>query len=55
VSELSPGLKEATFAKKSDLLSAIQSVTDAKGEVVDVATLDGSLEDYFIATVGDDK
>jgi ABC-2 type transport system ATP-binding protein len=53
--EQESGIHEATYATKPELLSAIQRVTDAKGEVVDVATLDGSLEDYFIATVGDDK
>lgn len=50
--ELPTGEIEARFATKEALVSAIARVQEAKGAVTDVVAEEGSLEDYFIETIG---
>lgn len=42
----------ARFESKENLLAAIQRVQSAKGNVIDVVAQEGSLENYFIETIG---
>lgn len=46
------GLVEARFDRKPALLEAVARVAKASGEVFDVVSQDGSLEEYFVETIG---
>ncbi len=46
------GVRIARFSDKARLLTAIERVGQAGGQVLDVVSQEGSLEDYFIETVG---
>lgn len=48
----SDGTRFAEFASKHDLLAALRSVIAGGGDIVDLVSTDGSLEDYFIQTIG---
>lgn len=49
---LPDGTTAATFATMANLLQAINRVQQAKGEVVDVVSQEGSLEAYFVDRLG---
>jgi ABC-2 type transport system ATP-binding protein len=41
----------ATFSEKAQLIEAVSRITQSKGTVQDIVSEQGSLEDYFVATV----
>lgn len=49
--ETAPNVCSARFHSKSDLLKAIERVHRQGGEVLDVVSQEGSLEDYFVETI----
>lgn len=50
-SEPSPGVYSANFDTKEDLLKAIDRVNKDSGNLIDVVSEEGSLEDYFVETI----
>lgn len=46
------GSYRAEFNSKSELLAAVREVVKAGGDILDLVSAEGSLEDYFIETVG---
>ena len=46
------GIYDATFARKEHLLEALERVHLEGGSVLDVTAEEGSLEDYFVKTIG---
>ncbi len=50
--ELGDQVYRARFANKADLLQALDRVQNQKATVVDVVAQEGSLEDYFVDTIG---
>ncbi len=50
--EIEPGLNRACFDEKHKLLEAIQRVQKSNCAIVDVVAQEGSLEDYFVETIG---
>ncbi len=51
-SEPRPGEYLARFHSKEGLLQALDRVQKEKGKILDVVAKDGSLEDYFVETIG---
>lgn len=52
LSDSESGGRQARFRDKASLVAAIGAVQKAKGTVVDVVAQEGSLEDYFVETIG---
>ncbi|MFQ3588277.1 MAG: ABC transporter ATP-binding protein [Fimbriimonadaceae bacterium] len=52
VSDSESGGRQARFRDKASLVNAIAAVQKAAGTVVDVVSQEGSLEDYFVETIG---
>lgn len=50
--ETSLGLVTATFQDKESLIEGVQRVQFNKGKVIDIIAQEGSLEDYFLETIG---
>lgn len=50
--ETAPNTYEARFADKPSLLKGLALVQSDRGEVLDIVSQEGSLEDYFIDTIG---
>lgn len=50
--ERSPGLFEAEFHDKASMIQAIERVQKHGGTIVDIVSQEGSLENYFVDTVG---
>lgn len=46
------GTKQARFRDKASLVAAIGVVNKSGGSIVDVVSQEGSLEDYFVETIG---
>jgi ABC-2 type transport system ATP-binding protein len=49
--EVEPGVRKARFHRKEHLIQAIARVQETRGEVLDVVSQEGSLEEYFIEAV----
>lgn len=49
--EVTPKVYRATFASKSDLLIALERIRQNRADVLDIVSQEGSLEEYFVATV----
>ncbi|HLO99947.1 MAG TPA: ABC transporter ATP-binding protein [Fimbriimonas sp.] len=45
------GSVQATFSEKEALIEAVSRIHQSKGTVIDIVSKQGSLEDYFVATV----
>lgn len=50
--EIEPNLFRAAFDCKAKLLAAIDRILKEKSHIVDVVAQEGSLEDYFVNTIG---
>ncbi|MEQ1932439.1 MAG: ABC transporter ATP-binding protein [Fimbriimonadaceae bacterium] len=50
--ETSLGLVTVTFQDKESLIEGVQRVQSNKGKVIDIIAQEGSLEDYFVETIG---
>jgi len=50
--EIEPGLYRAAFEDKARLLAAIDRIVREKNQIIDVVAQEGSLEDYFVNTIG---
>ncbi len=50
--EIEPGLYRAAFEDKTRLLAAIDRIVREKNQIIDVVAQEGSLEDYFVNTIG---
>lgn len=50
--EVQPGLFEAHFDSKESLIKALGALHNRGGDIVDVVAQEGSLEDYFVETIG---
>lgn len=48
--EIAPGTVTATFETKDALLAAIERIRDG-GQILDIVSREGSLEDYFVDTI----
>lgn len=46
------GARFATFHTKQELLAAVEDIQRASGVVLDITAQEGSLEDYFVETIG---
>lgn len=50
--ETEPGVFTARFRSKASLLAGIERVREAGAHIIDVEAQEGSLEDYFVQTIG---
>jgi len=51
-SEPKPGEYVARFHSKEALIEAVDRIHQSKGKIIDVVAQEGSLEDYFVETIG---
>jgi hypothetical protein len=52
ITQKESGVITAIFESKEPLLKAIERVQAANAEILDVVAQEGSLEDYFVETIG---